>query len=109
MEVTHAKRRSSRAVFIILLLLPIWFPFVYTGAVLLRITLMGGSEFSGVFNMRGLYFLTFLVAAIGTLPLFKNIRGFSIVRIVLAILYYAFVLVISYVTAWILTIQAFGP
>lgn len=110
MEITHAQHRwGSRILFVLLLLMPIWFPFLYTGAVLLRIRYVGGGELTGPLSMRGLYFLVFVVAAVGTWPLFKSTPTFSIGRILLAFLYYVFALVIGYMTAWIVSIQAFGP
>ncbi len=105
MEATAPKHRwRSRLLNTALVLMPVWFPYVYTGAILLQMKLTD----NGPLGMRGLYFLVFIVAAIAIRPIFKGAES-SFGTMVFTFLFYLFALAAGYMTAWIVTIQAFGP
>lgn len=80
------------------LFMPVWFPYIYIGAL----------ELIGSNKVGSLYFI-FIIAAIGTWPLIRYANKLTILNIVIIVCYYIFALVVSFLFVFAASMKAFGP
>src|SRR5260221_6383413 len=85
----------------VLVLMPVWFPYLYTGIVLMQMKL----THDGPLGMRGLYFLVFIVAGIANRPIFKG-QEMIIFTNLFIFFFYLVALAVGHVLASLLTILA---
>ena len=105
-EVIPSTKVGWTRVFVVLLLLfmPFWFPHLYAGTIWLATSEAINGKTTAETCMKLLYVLVFVIPWIGVWVISTRSNNG-----LLAIIYYAVTLPISYIFAWSASIQFFGP